>query len=94
MAVLPPAAIATVGGVQAVAVAAGNANTGQPSHVSRKKSDTRFRSFAERWVVARAHLITPDPHKVAEDTYCHILDAKRAYAMIRAVGENIEIEIE
>lgn len=70
----------------------GNANTGQPAHVSRKKSDSRFRSFAERWMVARAHLLTPDPLRLAEETWQGIMDAKRAYNMIRSAGENIEPE--
>ena len=69
-----------------------NPNTGQPAHVSRKKSDTRFRSFAERWLVARAHLLTPDPMRLAEETWQGIMDAKRAYNMIRSAGENIEPE--
>lgn len=77
---------AQVGGQQAM----GNPNTGQPAHVSRQKSDTRFRSFAERWMVARAHMLTADPAFLAEDTWRAIMDAKRAYNMIRSAGENIE----
>lgn len=69
-----------------------NPNTGQPAHVSRQKSDTRFRSFAERWMVARAHLMTPDRERLAEETWLAIMDAKRAYNMIRSAGENIDPE--
>lgn len=79
-----------VGGQATISPA--NPNTGQPAHVSRQKSDTRFRSFAERWMVARAHLMTPEPERLAEETWQAIMDAKRAYNMIRSAGENIDPE--
>ena len=68
---------------------------GQMSPVSaqaeRKKrdSDQRFRSFAERYLVARAQYFRNDPHGLAEDTWNCILDAKRAYQMIERTGRNI-----
>lgn len=70
-----------------------NPNVGQAQQGSRgKKSDQRFRSFAERWMVARAHLLRADPDGLLEDTWSAILDARRAYTMIKSVGENIEPE--
>lgn len=60
--------------------------------MGEKKSDPRFRSFAERWMVARCGLFRTDPHGLAEDTWTTILDAKRAYAMIKRTGLSIEPE--
>jgi hypothetical protein len=66
---------------------------GGPSHSNvRKPSDQRFRSFAERYVVARAHLLTPDATKLAEEQYSMVMDAKRLYAMIERAGQNIQPE--
>lgn len=66
---------------------------GGPTHGNTKKpSDQRFRSFAERYMIARAHYFSQDPHQLAEDTWECILDAKRAYRMIQRTGENIEPE--
>lgn len=53
-------------------------------------SDQRFRSFAERWMVARCHLFRVDPEGLAEDTWNAVLDAKKAYQMIERSGRNIE----
>lgn len=70
-----------------------NANIGAPQQGTRNKpSDQRFRSFAERYMIARAHLFRADPEGLAEDTWSCILDAKRAYAMIARTGFNIEPE--
>lgn len=70
-----------------------NANIGAPQQGTRKQtSDVRFRSFAERFMIARAHLFRTDPVGLAEDTWCCIMDAKRAYSMIKRTGENIEPE--
>lgn len=55
-----------------------------------KKSDQRFRSFAERYVIARA-----DKFRVgheAEDGWHALMDAKRLYTMIRQGGENLSPE--
>lgn len=72
---------------------AANPNVGQAQQGTRgKKSDQRFRSFAERWMVARAHLLRADPDGLLEDTWSAVLDARRAYTMIKSVGENIEPE--
>lgn len=69
------------------------ATQGQPTHSNdRKPSDQRFRSFAERYVVARAHLLTADSTKLAEEQYIMVLDAKRLYAMIERAGQNIQPE--
>lgn len=71
----------------------GNPNVGNPAQGSRgKPSDARFRSFAERFMIARAHLFRADPKGLAEDTWSCILDAKRAYHMIARTGQNIEPE--
>lgn len=64
----------------------------QQHGVARAKSDQRFRSFCERYLVARAHFFRQDPQGLVEDTWSCILDAKRAYAMIRRTGENLEPE--
>lgn len=69
------------------------ATQGGPTHSNdRKPSDQRFRSFAERYVVARAHLLTADSTKLAEEQYIMVLDAKRLYAMIERAGQNIQPE--
>jgi hypothetical protein len=70
-----------------------NPNVGTPQQGTRgKKSDQRFRSFAERYMVARCHLFRTDMSEHTEDQWACILDAKRAYKMIEAVGMNIEPE--
>ena len=67
--------------------------TSGPLHGNTKKqSDLRFRSFAERYLIARASYFRLDPSGLAEDTWSCILDAKRAYRMIQRTGENIEPE--
>lgn len=69
------------------------ATQGGPTHANtRKTSDQRFRSFCERYVVARAHLLTPDPEKLAEEQWLMVMDAKRFYAMIERAGQNIQPE--
>lgn len=70
-----------------------NATIGGPTHGNTKKpSDQRFRSFAERYLIARAHFFRQEPEGLAEDQWSCILDAKRAYRMIQRTGENIEPE--
>ena len=70
-----------------------NPNVGQPQQGTKgKPSDQRFRSFAERYMIARAHLFRVPDTELAEDTWQCILDAKRAYAMIARTGQNIEPE--
>lgn len=74
-------------------VAMSPATQGGPTHGNvRKSSDQRFRSFAERYVVARAHMLTNDPQRLAEEQYSMVLDAKRFYAMIERAGQNIQPE--
>lgn len=63
---------------------------GSPVANSPKRSDQRFRSFCERYFVARATFFRQDPIGLAEDTWSCILDAKRAYAMIKYQGFQIE----
>lgn len=75
--------------MQYVGASAGGpvAATGQPA---TRKSDQRFRSFAERYVIARA-----DKFRVgheAEDGWHALMDAKRLYTMIRQGGENLSPE--
>ena len=55
---------------------------------SNPLSDQRFRSFAERFMIERASTFRPD--KIGEDTWTCILDAKRAYKQIEAVGRTVE----
>jgi hypothetical protein len=55
---------------------------------SNPLSDQRFRSFAERFMIERASTFRPD--KIDVDTWRCIMDAKRAYKQIEAVGRTIE----
>lgn len=55
-----------------------------------KKPDPRFRSFAERYVVARAEFFRKDPDGHAEDQWECLLDAKRVYLMARRMSINVE----
>ena len=50
-------------------------------------SNTRFRSFAERWVIARADKFRTD--HIEEDTWRSIQDARRAYKQVEAVGRMV-----
>jgi hypothetical protein len=59
--------------------------------VSARQSDQRFRSFAERFMIERASTFRQD--KIDEDTWKCILDAKRAYKQIEAVGRSITEEL-
>jgi hypothetical protein len=55
-----------------------------------KASDARFRSFAERYVIARA-----DKFRLgyeAEDGHAAILMARTIYNMTKAVGRTIDLE--
>lgn len=71
----------------------GNANIGAPQQGTRgKPSDQRFRSFAERFLIARAHLFRADAEGLAEDSWQCILDAKSTYLKIKEVGKNVEPE--
>lgn len=54
------------------------------------KSDARFRSFAERYLIARAANFRVG-HEV-EDAWACTMDARTVYAMIKRVGTNIEPE--
>lgn len=58
------------------------------AEVRRRQSDQRFRSFAERYLIARATFLRPS-HEL-EDGWKVLLDAKSLYAMIRRTGENID----
>ena len=70
-----------------------NPNLGFPAQSNVKKpSDQRFRSFAERYIIARAHHFRVPMNEHAEDQWACIQDAKRCYAMIERVGRNIEPE--
>lgn len=73
-------------------LAALGAAQGATSPERRRDSDQRFRSFAERYLVARASFFRQDPKGLAEDTWTCILDAKRAYQMIERTGQNINPE--
>lgn len=89
--IAPPAL--PVGPGRVLGAGAANPNLGQPAHVNVKKpSDQRFRSFAERYIIARAHLFRVPPSEHAEDQWECILDAKRCYAMVERTGRKIEPE--
>jgi hypothetical protein len=59
---------------------------------ARKPSDQRFRSFAERYLVARANFFRQDPDGLAQDQWNCIMDAKRIYQMIERTGQSIAPE--
>lgn len=59
-----------------------------PSEIRRRQSDQRFRSFAERYLIARAGFLRTGNE--LEDGWKVLLDAKSLYAMIRRTGENID----
>ena len=69
-------------------------STGQPANQpgNVKKPDTRFRSFAERYVIARAEFFRKDPEGLIEDQFLCLLDAKRVYLMARNMSINVEPE--
>lgn len=68
-----------------------NPNVGQPQQGTRgKPSDQRFRSFAERYMVARCHLFRTSDGEHTQDQWRCVLDAKRAYNMIERAGRNID----
>lgn len=69
-----------------------NGNIGQPQQGMREHPETaRFRSFAERYMIARAHNFRVGHEK--EDQWQCILDAKTAYAMIARTGREINPQI-
>jgi len=55
-----------------------------PAPNQPRKSDSRFRSFAERYLIERAAHFRQDHIDI--DTWSCIMDAKRAYKQIEAVG--------
>lgn len=55
-----------------------------------KASDQRFRSFAERYVIARASFFRQDPDGHLHDQWTCILDAKRVYLLIKRTGLNVD----
>lgn len=55
------------------------------------KSDPRFRSFAERYIIARANYFRVG-HET-EDAWNCLLDAKRVYKMAQRMGETIEPDL-
>lgn len=63
--------------------------TQQAGQQANRRSDQRFRSFAERYLVTRSNFFRQDPNGMAEDTYTCILDARRAYALIKRVGMGV-----
>ena len=69
-----------------------NANVGQPQQGTREHPETaRFRSFAERYMISRAHNFRVDHEE--EDQWNCILNAKSAYNKIARVGANINPQI-
>lgn len=65
-------------------------NTANPN--PSRPSDPRFRSFVERYVIERARLFRADPDGHNEDLWTAMLDAKRAYSLIRRMGQHLETE--
>lgn len=58
--------------------------------MSHPPSDSRFRSFAERYVISRAPFFRLGFE--AEDGWSCLMDAKRLYKMIERTGVNVAIE--
>lgn len=52
----------------------------------------RFRSFAERYVVERTRISTPEKGKELEEAWLAILDAKRLYKQIQLTAEGLTTE--
>lgn len=53
-------------------------------------SDSRFRSFAERYIISRAPFFRVGFE--AEDGWACLMDAKRLYKMIDRAGTSVNIE--
>jgi hypothetical protein len=71
------------GMAQAVMPAAGQAT-------ARRSPDTRFRSFAERFLIER--LSRFDQEALEEDIWKCIMEAKNAYSKIRLISETLNDE--
>lgn len=56
-------------------------------------ADARFRSFAERYLVTRSHLFRTDPSGLTEDTWLCVLDARRAYRLVKNVSFHADEDI-
>lgn len=54
------------------------------------QSDPRFRSFAERYIIARASFFRVN-HET-EDAWKCLLDAKRVYKMAERMGETVNLD--
>lgn len=50
---------------------------------------TRFRSFAERYLIARAHLFDPDPEKEEAQIWACLLRARTAYRKINEIAKTV-----
>lgn len=50
---------------------------------------TRFRSFAERYLIARAHLFDPDPEKEEAQVWACLLRARTAYRKINELSVTV-----
>lgn len=59
-----------------------------PEESGRAPSNTRYRSFAERYVVERASTFRPGHEE--EDAWKAAMSAKTAYNMIREVGRTLK----
>lgn len=61
----------------------------------RPRADqTRFRSFVERYVIARASFFRQDPDGHAADMWECILNAKRCYKLIERTGRFDDEDLE
>lgn len=76
----------------ALAMAYGMRQTYEPRRatVAIESNETRFRSFAERYVIARAPSFRPGHEE--EDQWTCMLNAKSAYKKIAAMGQGITAE--
>jgi hypothetical protein len=91
------AAIArTVGKHAALGQGYGNLPAGQSqspvaaANQTKKQSNLRFRSFAERYLVTRSAFFRKDAAGLQEDMWSCILDAKTIYKTIGEVGLNVD----
>lgn len=65
---------------------------GLSGNTEKSKPDARFRSFAERYIVARASFFRQDPDGHLADQWECMLDARRVYSAVRRMSQHLDPE--
>ena len=78
--------------VNPIVAAAGQAQGQGMQELNKNKADPRFRSFAERYVIARTEFFRNDPDGHAADLWTAMLNARRAYSLIRRMSQHLDPE--